>query len=28
VTLAIATLLTVHSFVLYLYRNRRLFTDR
>ena len=28
VTLAVATLLTVYSFVLYLYRNRALFSDR
>jgi phosphatidylglycerophosphate synthase len=28
VTLAIATLLTVYSFLLYLYRNRALFSDR
>jgi hypothetical protein len=28
VTLAVAALLTVYSFVLYLYRNRRLFSDQ
>jgi hypothetical protein len=28
VALAVATLLTVYSFVLYLYRNRRLFSER
>ena len=28
VTLAVATLLTVYSFFLYLYRNRALFSDR
>jgi len=28
VALAVATLLTVYSFVLYLYRNRALFSDR
>jgi hypothetical protein len=28
VALAVATLLTVYSFALYLYRNRALFSDR
>jgi hypothetical protein len=28
ITLAVATLLTVYSFVLYLYRNRALFSSR